>query len=351
MMNSMKTKLLLPIVALLALGIFLGGCATGMTPSSWTGVAVDTERAYISSAQYVYAVNLETHAEAWRFQIKATVFAVPVLTSDGQLIVGGYDHTLYSLDPASGNKNWGFSEARDRWIGSVLATSDMIYAPNADYNLYALNLNGSLKWTFKADQSIWGTPVTDGKNVYFGTLGHRVYAVNAATGDKVWEVKVDGAVLSAPVLKDRVLYFGLFNGALAALDTRNGEVLWQETVNSWVWSSPTLVEDTLYFGDGAGNLYAYKLDGSLFWKQELNGAIIVSPAVTTNGIIVGTDTGNIYFVSLDGQDVQTASVTGEVYGSPVPAGAVVLVSPTKGDALLLALDENRAQSWNFTPAK
>ncbi len=56
-------------------------------------------------------------------------------------------------------------------IGGVLVANNMIYAPNADYNLYALDLKGQLQWTFAADQSIWGAPVSDGTNVYFGTLG------------------------------------------------------------------------------------------------------------------------------------------------------------------------------------
>ena len=55
---------------------------------------------------------------------------------------------------------------------------------NADYNLYALSFTGTLKWVtpFQADQAIWGSPVSDGTNVYFGTLGRQVYAVNAQTG-------------------------------------------------------------------------------------------------------------------------------------------------------------------------
>jgi outer membrane protein assembly factor BamB len=169
----MKTKLILPIAALIALSLFLGGCATGMTPSSWNGMTADADYVYVSGGTNVYAVNLETHAEAWRFPVKATVFSAPVLTADGQLLVGGYDHVLYSLDPADGSENWRFDQARDRYIGSPLVANEMIYAPNADYTLYAVDLDGDPLWSFKADQSLWGTPVTDGEFVYFGTLGGR----------------------------------------------------------------------------------------------------------------------------------------------------------------------------------
>jgi outer membrane protein assembly factor BamB len=315
-------------------------------------MTADAERVYISGGANLYAVNLETHAESWRFSVKANVFAPPVLTEDGQLIVGGYDNVLYSLNPATGVENWSF-KARDRWIGAVLASGDSIYAPNADYRLYAFDLNGNQKWEkpFQADQSIWGAPVTDGKNVYFGTLGRWMFAVSAQDGTEVWKTELDGAILGTPVLNDGVLYVGLFDSAFVALDAQDGGILWQKPIDSWVWAGPVLVDEALYFGDGDGKVYAYSLEGDLLWKQELNGAVVGKPAVTTDGLVVATDSGNIYYLSFDGEVLRTASVSGAVYSSLLPSGAFVLVSPTDGENLLLALDENGAQAWNFTPAK
>ena len=66
-----------------------------------------------------------------------------MLTPDGQLIVGGFDKKLYSLNPQTGQSNWQFTDAHDRFFGGVLVVNNMIYAPNADYNLYALNLKGT----------------------------------------------------------------------------------------------------------------------------------------------------------------------------------------------------------------
>ncbi len=346
----MKTKFIFPLAALLALGILLGGCATGMTPSSWPGMTADSERTYVSGGAAVYAVNAKTYAEEWRFPVKAQVFAAPVLTEDGQLIVGGYDHILYSLDPADGSENWTFT-ARDRWIGAALAAGDTIYAPNADYNLYALHLTGRLKWKFEADQSLWGAPVTDGKNVYFGTLGRWMFAVSAQDGTEVWRTKLNGAILGAPVLHQGVLYVGLFDGAFVALDARDGSTLWRKPLDSWVWAGPVLTHDTLYFGDGAGNFYAYTLAGEQLWKQKLNGAIIGTPAILSETLVVATDNGNVYYISLEGDVLRTTSVSGAVYSTPLSAGDLVLLSPTNGESLLLALDGNGVQAWNFTPAK
>jgi outer membrane protein assembly factor BamB len=352
----MKNKHLILIGLLLVLAGILSGCATGLTPAGWPGMTVDAQNVYIAGGPYVYAVNLQSGAQVWRFPDKASAnpfAATPALTPDGQLIVGGYDKKLYSLNPQTGQSNWQFADARDRWIGGALVTDKMIYAPNADYWLYALNLQGNLQWSFEADQSIWGRPVTDGTNIFFGTLGRKVYAVNAQTGQQTWVQRVDGAVLGTPVLgPDNTVYVGSYGGTVYALNSANGSILWSESASSWIWSGPALEGTTLYFGDGKGTLYAHPLSGTdKPWSQPLNGAIIGTPLLNGDSVVVGTEAGNIYFMDLDGQNLRPISITGNIYASPVAAGNLILVAPTGGSAILTALDQNGAVKWSFTPAK
>ncbi len=355
----MKTKYLVLIGLLLALSVFLGGCATGLTASSWPGVTTDADNAYIAGGPFVYAVNLQTGAEVWRFPAKAATatpfYATPMLTPDGQLIVGSFDHKLYSLNLQSGAQNWVFDQAKDRWIGGVLVADDTIYAANADYNLYALTFTGTLKWVspFQADQAVWGSPVSDGANVYFGTLGRQVYAVNAQTGRQTWVQTVNGAILGSPVLgPNNTLYVGTYGGVLVALNARNGEIIQQETASSWIWSGPAQDGTNVYFGDANGMLYAFPMTGAgQPWTQQLNGTIIGSPLVSGSTIVVGTESGNVYFMDNTGQNLRPVSVSGKIYATPVAAGTMVLVAPTEGDNLLVALDQNGAIKWSFTPAE
>jgi eukaryotic-like serine/threonine-protein kinase len=357
----MKKKYLVLIGLLLLLAMVLSGCATGMTASGWPGMTADARNAYIAGGSYVYAVNLQTGAQVWRFPDKASAAnpfeATPALTSDGQLIVGGYDKKLYSLNLQTGQSNWQFIDARDRWIGGVLVTDKMIYAPNADYKLYALNLQGKLQWPFEADQSIWGSPASDGTNVYFGTLGRKMYAVNAQTGKQVWMQKLDSAVLGSPVLgTNNTLYIGSYGGTIYALNTADGSAreltTTSKTNSNWIWSGPALDGTTLYFGDGQGSLYALPVSGiDQPWNQSLNGAITGTPLVTGDNIVVGTEAGNIYFLDRTGKDLRPFSVSGKVHSSPVAAGDLILIAPTGGDATLVAFDQSGAVKWSFTPAK
>ena len=354
----MKTKYLALISLLIITAVLLGGCASGLTAGGWPGMTVDANNAYLAGGPYVYAVNLQTGAQTWRFPDKPSAanpfFATPVFTPDGsQLIVGGFDKKLYSLDPKTGKSNWQFVDARDRWIGGVLATDKMIYAPNADYKLYALNLQGSLQWSFEADQSIWGTPVSDGTNIYFGTLGRKVYAVNAQTGKQTWVQSVDGAVLGSPVLgTDNTLYIGSYGGTVYALNTADGQSRWLKKATSWIWSGPVLDGKYLYVGDANGKFFAYPLSGTgQAWTQNLSGAIVGSPLVNGENIVVGTEAGSVYFIDLAGKAARPIAISGKVYATPVAAGNLTLVAPTTGDATLVALDQSGAIKWSFIPPK
>jgi outer membrane protein assembly factor BamB len=204
--------------------------------------------------------------------------------------------------------------------------------------------------------------VSDGKNIYFGTLGRNVYALNATTGALVWDQPVEGAILGNPVLgSDGTLYLGTHAGRVYALNTRDGRELWSVTNTSWVWTGPILDGSTLYYGDAEGLLHSLSIDGSAEnWKQQLNGSIIGSPLVMGSTIIVGTEAGtgsengNLYFISNDGQSVRPITLPGNVgklYASPISAGVNLLVAPTEGDSTLLALDQTGTILWSFIPPK
>jgi outer membrane protein assembly factor BamB len=358
----MNKKYLFLIGLLLPLAVVLSSCAGGLTASAWPAMTTDTKNAYLAGGPYVYAVSLQTGAQVWRFPASSSAanpfYATPVLTPDGQLIVGGFDKKLYSINPQTGQSTWQFTGAHDRFFGGVVAVNNMIYAPNADYNLYALDLKGQLQWTFEADQSIWGAPVSDGTNIYFGTLGRKFYAVNAKTGKQVWMQVLDGAVLGSPVLgKTNALYLGTYGGTLYALNTADGKTLWSKAASTWIWSGPVSDGTNLYMGDANGKLVAYPVSGgSKLWEQDLNGAIVGSPCMCGGKIVVGTEAGTVYFIDPTGKVLQTISLatTMKVYATPASAGTLALVAPTSTastDPVLVALDAAGTTKWSFIPPK
>jgi outer membrane protein assembly factor BamB len=353
----MKTKILYFTLGILVLAFLLSGCSGGMTPSSWAGITSDGETAYVAMATHVYAVQVSNGVERWRFpekpDAKKTFFAAPTLTEDGQLIVGGYDRILYSLSPSNGSVNWTFEGSKDHWIGSAVAGNDMIFAPSADYNLYALNMKGELVWKFTAEQALWGKPVVDETNVYFGSMDHNVYALNMKTGNLVWSSKLDGAILGAITLgSNGVLYASTLGDSVYALGTSSGKTIWQHSVSSRIWSAPVVGNGNLYVGDQAGKIFSLAADsGKENWSIQPDGPVLGSPLVLTDLVVIGTESGSLIAVDAYGKTIWSKAIIGKLYSTPVLAGDVILVAPVEGDVTLIALDQNGTQQWVYTPAK
>lgn len=356
----MKPKLKLLILILVA--VFLsscGGSATGAA-SSWAGLTADSETAYLAFNQHVYAINLSNGLEKWRFpaegKAQIAYYAPPTLTPDGQLLVGDYVKSLHSLNPSTGQENWVFSEAADRYIGSPLAVDERIYAPNAGHQLYALDLRGNLIWTFTAKGPLWATPTSDAdcECIYVASMDHHLYAIDAQTGNQKWVSEdLGGSIVSAPVFSDDgVLFIGTFASEILAIDAQNGNPVWRTPTEGWIWSELQLKDGSLYFGDLNGNLYAANAKtGEIIWKTPLGSSITESPLVTDELIFAATENGVLQALDMNGNQVWNKPFNGKLYTAPVKAGDLILVAPIGTDELLFALDSNGNQKWSFIPEK
>lgn len=355
---KLKTALFL----LLLLPAFLLSSCTGqvLTTSSWAGITVDGDVAYLAYNQHLYVVNLADGIEAQKYPEKANgrnFFAAPSLTPDGQLIVGDYTHTLYSLDAQSLAEKWKFDQADKRYIANSLVTEDTIFAPSADGQLYALDLAGRPLWPapFKIEGEFWSQPVSDPQCgcIYISSMNHFLYAVNAESGTLLWKQDLEASVVSAPTYSaDGKLYIGSFASKLFTLDAKSGEILNTFPTEGWVWGSPTLVDERLYFGDLKGNLYVLNTqDGTQVNKFTADGGITGAPLVMEDKLYFTTEVGSLYALDLDGKPVwnQPSNTGGKLYGTPVPAGDLILVAQVGTKTPLLAYDASGVQKWAFTP--
>jgi len=173
----------LTLISLLVLGsLILSACTGQAVSNNWHGVAADSERAYVANGSYVYAVDLKNGNEIWRYPEKAdsklSFFATPVLTADGQLLIGSAgtkNYSFFSLDPSTGKEKWSepFNDNEGAWLASPLVFNDKIYAPNTDGFVYILDMNGKqIADPIELGGALWAAPVTDGKLLYIAALDH-----------------------------------------------------------------------------------------------------------------------------------------------------------------------------------
>jgi outer membrane protein assembly factor BamB len=360
----MKIKFLILTSTLFIAAAVLSACAGGATvASSWPGLIVDPDTAYVAYNRSVHAINLDNGSQKWQYPAEPnnqiTFYSDPALSPDGQLLVGSYNKILFSLNPQTGLLNWQFTDGTNHYIAPPLATDKGIYAPNTDNNVYALNSSGASNWTFTSDGEVWAQPLSDVdcECLYLSSMDHYLYSLNTDDGSIIWQSeKLGGSIVGVPTLSaEKVLYVGTFGGEVIALDAQNGKVLWRVPTEDMVWSGPTLVEDRLYVGDLKGNFYAFNTnDGSTIWKitsDKLDGAIIGSPLVDGDTIYFGTEDGTLFALDTSGNIKWKQTIGGPLYPSPRLAGDLILVAPMKVDELLIAFTKDGTRQWSFIPEK
>jgi len=352
------------LVMLFLLGVLLLSACSGNSRTivnTWPGLAADDARAYLSAGSHVYAVDVKNGSEVWRYPAEADnamqFYAVPVLTADGQLLVGseGTGHAFFSLNPETGKENWTepFTGAKGKWVAAPLVFNERIYAPNTDGFLYTLGMDGKQAADpIELGGALWSAPVTDGQFIYVASLDHHLHIIDPANGTTGDPVDLGGAIPGSPAATEGGVYVGSFSSTVEIVGA-NGQHESAATTTNWIWGSPTLDGDTLFYADLSGNVYSLDIpSGSQNWGAiQPDGPIVANPLVMGDQIYFATEEGSFFALDRDGKTLWQKTTGGKIYTTPVVSGTLVLVAPYQGDFAIAAYDGEGKQAWTFTPAK
>ena len=392
----MRKKILIVGLFLLT-AVLLSGC-TGSTV--WPGLSALGDVAYLANTSAVHAIDVKSGQELWQFTGKGGGFlnsnpslyvTTPLVTEDGLLIVldSGNKHIIYAVNTKDLGQDgkpkvaWEFSgicapgsegctPVKGHWIAPPLILGNRLFAPNADGNVYVLDLQDgqSEKQAIKVIDlpsspeqpgRLWAQPVSDGERIFVTSLDHSLYAIDLQSYDILWHEDLGGAILSSPVLgSDGMLYVGSFAKQLEKFDPATGQHDKVLDTQGWIWGTPVVDGDNLYFSDVEGYLYSYNTkEGRLNWDpvqpDTVNSekAITASPLLLDGRILVAVESGDIYAVSPEGQATlwHQGPDKGKVYTTPVPAGGYVLVAYIESDYYLIALDQDGDKKWTYPAGK
>ncbi len=357
----MKTKKLTLFFLLIIGALFLSACTGNRATlvNTWPGLAADDTRAYLAKGAYVYAIDVATGTEVWRYPAEPdndiVFYATPVLTSDGQLLIGseGTNHELVSINPETGKDNWAepFSSAKGKWVASPLAFNNFIYAPNTDGFLYVLDMNGKqIADPIEIGGALWSAPVTDGTYIYINSLDHNSHKLDPATLQLAEPVNLGGAAPASPAVSENGIYVGSFASNIQFIDANgNSQIL--ATASDWIWGTPALDSETLFYADLSG--YIYSLDiasGNQNWNQlQPDGPVVANLLVVQDQIYVATEAGTFIALDRDGKIVWEKEPGGKIYTTPVLSNDLILVAPYQAEFALVAYDVDGKQVWTFTP--
>jgi eukaryotic-like serine/threonine-protein kinase len=357
--------------------LVLSACGGGeVPPSAFPGIAVDGKSAYLASNTHVYKFDAQNGAESWRYPAtvdtanpRGPFSGVPLKFGD-LIIVGGstgangaYDRHLYAISDETGQEAWRFTpgDAALEFVDGAVTDGKLLYAPNGDGNLYAIdpaqteNNQPKMLWKFSTGNRLWSRPLLADGKLYQGSYDHKLYAIDAASGKELWRFEGATAPIAVqPTLKDGVLYFGAFDSVFYAINAADGKLKWKTVVDGWVWSEATLSADSIYFGDVHGKLYALDLaGGQRKWTFETRDTIKAQPLLVTGTLVVVSVDTNVY--GFDLADIRADSagkvdynntqwrndtLTRRMLSQPAVVGNLLLIPLFDGDIKVWALDLN-----------
>jgi len=183
----------------------------------------------------------------WIFKTGGRVYSSPALTSES-LLVGSWDHHLYSLDLKTGKPKWKFNIG-DRILEGPLVEGQTIYLGSAGGELVKINLNAAAPhWKFKTNSYIDYTPCADEDAVYFGGKNEWFYKVSKETGQKIWAYKTGFRMQgTCRIYKDLVLTSS-WDEHYYAFNRHTGKVAWKIHTGYYNYGSPELYGDSVYLG-------------------------------------------------------------------------------------------------------
>jgi outer membrane protein assembly factor BamB len=199
----------------------------------WGQPVTDGERLFITSLdKSVIAIDLASYEILWHEDIGGAVPGGAAIGGDGMLYVGSLAKKLERFDPLTGDHE------------PVLET------------------NG---W-------IWGTPVPDGDNLYFGDVDGYFYSYNVKEGKLNFDrIKPDASITASPlILGDKVL-LATESGNIYAVDAQGKSVLWFEVKKGKAYTTPVLAGGRVLVAYLESDYYLVALDEEGHSAWTFNG--------------------------------------------------------------------------------
>lgn len=363
----------------LTAGIYYGSPALSADQST---VYVGTSMSLLGSVprqHALVALAVATGAQQWSFPLGlAEMRSTPAVHTDGSItflieernISGGFVKTEVVRLSSSGSELWrrplgipservdvGFSAPAVGTDGSVFIAAD---------SLYALNTNGTVRWTaFGAAEDIRATPTigADG-TVYFAARNVPLTALDPVTGTVLWSVNLgaNGHVYGAPALgADGTIYVATEACVLHAVSAA-GAPRWAFDGGSCAMrGSPAVgAEGTIFIGTTSSVsrpvMYAVRPTGTVRWTflppdisveiAATNAEIFSSVAVGSDGAIYfGHEASRLYSVDASGGGfryaVRTESSAAIVWSSPaITSTGTLIISDITGRVYAITTESN-----------
>jgi outer membrane protein assembly factor BamB len=249
------------------------------------------------------------------------VWSPPAIGPDGTIYQNTNRGTLHAVDP-SGRVKWRFEAPGPLFRNPsppAIALDGTIYFPSEDNNLYALDPDGRERWRFATQGPVRAVSIGLDGTLYFAndllfsgsgrdiarSGSSRLYALNP-DGTERWSAPLEGEVWAGPAIGfDGTLYMGTYNqGGATFVFSPDGSLL--RKVAAEAIHTPIVAGDgSIYYSGGA--VAAFDRDGTQKWRFQPENFASPAPAI-------GFD-GKIYAGASDDAHVETIYAFEEMAGN------------------------------------
>ncbi len=254
---------------------------------------------YATSNNLLCALNPADGSLLWQFVMQAPFDGLQVAQEQVYLLLAQRSNglprvVLYVLNANTGTELWHYpsSSTDAENLSLVGAQNGMVYIVSSEQqNLssqpLALALNagdGSVLWQYAASSASTSFTATalDSTNVYVGTDGGAMIALNAQKGTLTWKTNVSNSAMNIDLLTNEVMYLTVSGEGVTALDLSGGGILWRYSSADYV--SISSARDAVLYGfsisssfgpDSHNYILALRAgNGSLLWRYDAGASSI-----------------------------------------------------------------------------
>jgi len=246
-------------------------------------ISVDGGKIYAGSKDHnVYAIDASDGSVLWQYLAEHEIAGSPAIDENGNIYVGSKDDYLYCLNP-NGTLKWKFQLENDAINSPVISPLNVVIVPTVS-RLYAFSFEGVSLW--KDNLGVDGLtysgwyagPAISSDGTIYHPGNSTLYAINP-DGSLRWSLYIDAIGSSTPTIGDNgIIYIpsghGTGSNSLTAVNP-NGTKAWSFTLQDMPYlSNPATGSDgTIYLGCDDSYLYAINSDGTLKWRYLMNSSM------------------------------------------------------------------------------
>jgi outer membrane protein assembly factor BamB len=241
---------------------------------------------FFGEAGSIVALRTSDGSTEWQLPF-ADRLAVPLVWDNGWLVAATIDGVILAFRAVDGHLIWRADLGSPAHARPALAR-DCVYVPLEDGRVAALRVDtGATVWAHRLGGAAGEILATDDR-VFVGSRDNFFYCLDARDGALRWRWRTGADTIGSPVTDGRHVFFIALDNVLRSLNMRSGAQEWRRPVPLRPTTGPLLVGNVLIVAGLAPTVYGYLVkDGTAAGELAAGGELAALPLVVDPATLVG----------------------------------------------------------------